>query len=234
MLQLPKKTKHMWGVKTAMIMSVAHVQSQFVGNVSRNWVKTTTWYLQKGTDILCWYHVDQTGYWILQFCSQIISKVFLFFFSNKSMSCMKTLFDFLPWSVNHYGTSKYTKVLLNCVYCGCNTPNFVFELLWSYKFSLFSQFKKTFEDLPDLGQFTSIGVLSICIVCSQKPRETKSWIVTVANKISFGQLTGLVALGLKNMRIKLIQMFLTCFRSVFLSYNHWKHMKTSGFLWFSE
>ena len=150
------------------------------------------------------------------------------------MSCMKTLFDFLPRSVDHYGTSKYTKVLLNCVYCGCNTPNFVFELLWSYKFSLFSQLKKTFEDLPDLGQFTSIGVLSICIVCSQKPQETKSWIVTVANKISFGQLTGLVALGLKNMRIKLIQMFLICFRSMFLSYNHWKHMKTSGFLWFSE
>ena len=44
------------------------------------------------------------------------------FFSNKNMSCMETLFDFLPQSADHHGTIKHTKRLLNCV---CNAPNFV-------------------------------------------------------------------------------------------------------------
>ena len=100
----------------------------------------------------------------------INSKCFSFF-SNKSMSCMKTLFDFLPWSVDHYGTSRYTKVLFNCV---CNTPNFVIQQLWKYKCSFFSQLKIIFKDLTDLGQLTNMRVLIICIVFS---KTTRNWIL---------------------------------------------------------
>ena len=39
---------------------------------------------------------------------------------------MKTLFDFLPGSVDHHRTVKHTQILVNCV---CNTPNFVIQLL---------------------------------------------------------------------------------------------------------
>ena len=66
---------------------------------------------------------------------------------------------------------KYTKVLVNCVY---NTPNFVIQLLWSYKFSFFSQLKITFYYLTDLGQMTSMGVFVICIVFS---KTTRNWIL---------------------------------------------------------
>ena len=135
------KTKRVGGVKIARIMFAAHAESQFVWNVSQKLSKDyTMWFLQKRTTILCWHHVEETRMNVKTLLTNHF-KCFCFFFSNKSMSSMKILFDLLPRSVDHYGTSKCTKVLLNCV---CNTPNFVVQLLWSYKFSFFPSIENNF------------------------------------------------------------------------------------------
>ena len=97
-----KKAKHIWGVKIARIMFVAHAQIQFVWNISQKLSKDyTMWFLQKVTDILCEYHVDQASYWMLKLCFQTTH--FEFFFSSKSMSCIKTLFDFLSSQLTTIG-----------------------------------------------------------------------------------------------------------------------------------
>lgn len=110
--------KKNWGGKGEWIMFVALTKSHFVWNVSQKLSKDwNMWILQKGTDILCWYHVDETSYWMLKRWSQTSSDVFLF-----------------KWK-------SYMEVLISCV---CNTPNFVIQLLWSYNFSFFSQLKLIF------------------------------------------------------------------------------------------
>ena len=122
----------------------------------RNWVKTTlcdleksNWYIML---ISCWSGKSPN-------VKPLFTNHFKYFFFFKClvclvwkkscMSCMKTLFEalyvlyekslvYLVWKLclisfpgqDYYRTTNYTKVLLNYL---CNTPNFVIQLLWSYK-----------------------------------------------------------------------------------------------------
>ena len=105
----------------------------------KNWVNTTLCHFYKRN----WYIMLMSCWWdkLMNVKTLFANHFKCSFLSNKSMSCMKTLFDFIPQSVDHNKTSDFTKVLLNCV---CNIPNFVIQLLWSYNFCIFLSVENDF------------------------------------------------------------------------------------------
>ena len=106
-----KKTKHVWDVSQKLNIDY------------------TMWFLQKGTDILCWFHVDQTSYWMLK----LFTNYFNIFFSKTACLAWKLCLTSLP--------GQFTPMRLLSIQKFCSIVCGIFVILLSSYFEITTFFQ---------------------------------------------------------------------------------------------